>query len=380
MTTSLSAKRIASSSLRSFPPPAMDLIVPPPPSPFVLRKRQRSLTSPPPTATDCWDSLPRTVNVPTLFTPDPAVGLQWSPACIPEVFNPSPMLPPASPVKPKREFGFNYLPGDRPQADRARENVRSEDSSRETSVGLEEFDAGVSPSVFKTTASTSAAAPKNTVIPQEFSNIAPPQPANRPTTWATPSLSLFTPPSVVSLPLPAGPAAPLRKHLPSAAFANAPPPRQRAISKPARAHACARCPARFRMRGDLKRHVRTVHERERAHVCGDCGRSFGHSGHLNRHVASVHLNVRAHACGACGDRFFQASHLRSHIAHVHASGARFACALCKSCLATAGGLRSHMRSVHGAREDIPCRVPGCREMFVLEADRERHVRRRHARD
>lgn len=385
MATCLSNNRRPVHNLCAIPPISMDLLVPPPPSPFVQRKRQRAFPSPLPPAPDYWDNLPRALNVGILATPDPALALQWSPACIPEVYNPSPMLAPTSPVKVKREFGFNYLPSNRRRVDREREQVRGEESSRETSVGLEEFGANASPGIFKTSASSGSF--KTSLIPHEFSTVTQPAPADRSATWALSPHSIFTPPAVsqiatatpVSFPgKPAAPAPP--KRVPSYAFSAVLPKRKRAISKPARTHACTQCTARFRMRGDLKRHVRTVHEGERSHVCADCGRSFGHSGHLNRHVASVHLNVRAHACAACGDRFFQASHLRSHIAHVHAAAARFGCPLCRSRLATEGGLRSHMRNVHGARDVLPCTVAGCPERFVLASDRERHVRRRHARD
>lgn len=84
-----------------------------------------------------------------------------------------------------------------------------------------------------------------------------------------------------------------------------------------RKHGCTSCKSRFKMRGDLLRHVKIVHQGKKMFTCTTCGKPFGHSGHLNRHISSVHLQQRRFKCHICGFQFFQASHLRSHIKHIH---------------------------------------------------------------
>eukprot|EP00171_Calliarthron_tuberculosum_P013792 IDg13792t1 len=144
-----------------------------------------------------------------------------------------------------------------------------------------------------------------------------------------------------------------------------------------RKHACGKCSKRFKMRGDLQRHVRTVHERKKIYTCKTCGKTFGHSGHLNRHNESVHLQLRRHKCALCGDQFFQASHLQSHIAHVHDRRRPFECKLCCLRLATENGLRNHLKNIHRAANSFLCSEPGCKEGFLLENDLKRHERREH---
>lgn len=146
------------------------------------------------------------------------------------------------------------------------------------------------------------------------------------------------------------------------------------VTKP---HCCTRCDARFKARGDLARHVLTVHEGKKVYTCGECGKTFGHSGHLNRHKESVHQKRRRHKCNQCGDSFFQASHLQSHVQHVHDRRKPWGCHLCALRLATENGLRNHLRNLHNAKADHVCPKNDCDEAFLLETDLNRHLRRAH---
>lgn len=109
-----------------------------------------------------------------------------------------------------------------------------------------------------------------------------------------------------------------------------------------RKHCCKLCSSKFKMRGDLQRHVKIVHERQKLYSCSTCGKSFGHSGHLNRHVNSVHLQRRRFKCPLCGFQFFQASHLQSHMNHVHGEKKSIECEHCGVRVKSQSAMRYHL--------------------------------------
>lgn len=54
--------------------------------------------------------------------------------------------------------------------------------------------------------------------------------------------------------------------------------------------ACPKCRRGFKRKGDLKRHVRRVHEKIRDSVCPTCRKAFGEDYNMRRHVSRVHRN------------------------------------------------------------------------------------------
>ena len=53
-------------------------------------------------------------------------------------------------------------------------------------------------------------------------------------------------------------------------------------------HACSQCDYAAGQAGDLRKHVRTVHEQRRDHACSQCDAAFGQAGTLRIHVRAVH--------------------------------------------------------------------------------------------
>lgn len=141
-------------------------------------------------------------------------------------------------------------------------------------------------------------------------------------------------------------------------------------------HVCKMCTSRFKMRGDLLRHVKTVHEGKKMYTCKTCGKAFGHSGHLNRHVSSVHLQQRRFKCQFCGFQFFQASHLQSHIGHIHSAKKPYRCEFCGVRVNSEAALKSHMAKTRCAEavaeEAISCSFHGCNSKFSSQYDLDAH--------
>gem|GEM_PF-4834878 len=56
-------------------------------------------------------------------------------------------------------------------------------------------------------------------------------------------------------------------------------------------HVCATCGKAFKKKGNLNRHIKTVHEKQKPFKCEHCGRTFGQKEHLNKHIKVVHPQV-----------------------------------------------------------------------------------------
>ena len=55
---------------------------------------------------------------------------------------------------------------------------------------------------------------------------------------------------------------------------------------------CKTCGKSFSRSGELKKHIKTIHEGQRNYKCDFCGKSFTTSGHLKRHIKTIHKGQR----------------------------------------------------------------------------------------
>lgn len=82
---------------------------------------------------------------------------------------------------------------------------------------------------------------------------------------------------------------------------------------------CNQCGYHFTQKGALRNHLRAVHAKERRFVCtrDGCDERFGARGDVTRHVASVHDGLRPFECVTCQARFGRKSVLVRHCRNVH---------------------------------------------------------------
>lgn len=81
---------------------------------------------------------------------------------------------------------------------------------------------------------------------------------------------------------------------------------------------CTECNFRFRLKGDLQKHIKTVHLGIRNHVCRECGARFGERGNLTKHEKR-HEGKKDFVCSvaSCGKRFVLRDGLARHERCVH---------------------------------------------------------------
>ena len=68
--------------------------------------------------------------------------------------------------------------------------------------------------------------------------------------------------------------------------------------------------------GDLKKHIRRVHENKRSSKCTICDKSFSQEGYLKTHIKAVHEGEK-NKCTNCDKVFSWGVSLKKHIKIAH---------------------------------------------------------------
>ncbi len=80
---------------------------------------------------------------------------------------------------------------------------------------------------------------------------------------------------------------------------------------------CPECSRAFKEKGNMNKHVLSVHEKKKTQVCQLCGKTFAFRDGLVRHISHVHQNERRYKCEICNHHFKQLSHLAKHHKTIH---------------------------------------------------------------
>ena len=68
---------------------------------------------------------------------------------------------------------------------------------------------------------------------------------------------------------------------------------------------CDLCPRSFKQSGDLKKHVKEIHQKIKDNFCDHCEMAFCRPYQLKKHVQEVHEKIKNHKCETCGKCFSQ---------------------------------------------------------------------------
>ena len=136
-------------------------------------------------------------------------------------------------------------------------------------------------------------------------------------------------------------------------------------SKPLVPFDCPQCPKSFTLKGNLKKHIQSVHTGEKTFECQICGKSFSQKVSLKRHMVSLHPSnleltsqekfvetksedgqKSSFTCTECGKEFTAMRSVKEHIKTVHEGVKNFKCQECGKEFAKSGNLKAHIKQVH----------------------------------
>ena len=84
---------------------------------------------------------------------------------------------------------------------------------------------------------------------------------------------------------------------------------------------CQLCHMMFNDHSALSTHYDTAHaagpSTERRHECELCGKKFTEKGNMKKHLSTVHSDVKSFQCGVCSKTFTQKGNLKAHLNKVH---------------------------------------------------------------
>ena len=115
-------------------------------------------------------------------------------------------------------------------------------------------------------------------------------------------------------------------------------------------HKCIYCHLTFRKQCMLKTHL-LVHTAVKQFSCSKCFKRFKQKGTLDIHMRSVHLKIKRHKCAVCKSSFSSLNQLRLH-SGTHERHKKYKCTLCPATFVQKGTFLKHINSVKHAGKRI----------------------------
>ena len=120
---------------------------------------------------------------------------------------------------------------------------------------------------------------------------------------------------------------------------------------------CDICKKVLKRRGNLREHLKMVHQKLVRFHCQFCQRGFYNRAQLKRHVQIMHMNLKSEGqvtCQECGKVMLKST-LKKHVRVIHQGIRTDDRAFCEDCgkqFTQRGSLFMHMRKAHGKEPEV----------------------------
>lgn len=134
---------------------------------------------------------------------------------------------------------------------------------------------------------------------------------------------------------------------------------------------CPQCEFKCSRACSLQLHIKGVHSQIKDYLCDRCDYKTSYKGHLDEHVLAVHDQIRDQQCPYCEHKTFHQDNLKTHIESVHEKIKNYACVLCDYKCYGADSLKSHIKAVHDRIRDNEC--PRCNYKSAESGNLRKHM-------
>jgi KRAB domain-containing zinc finger protein len=138
---------------------------------------------------------------------------------------------------------------------------------------------------------------------------------------------------------------------------------------------CQECEFKFSTNSHLKQHIKQVHDKIKDFECQECEFKFSTKGNLKQHIKQVHNKIKDFKCNFCDFNSSLNSHLKQHIKQVHDKIKDFKCTLCEFKCSLNSHLKIHIKQVHDKIKDFECQE--CEFKFSTNSHLKSHIKQVH---
>jgi hypothetical protein len=117
---------------------------------------------------------------------------------------------------------------------------------------------------------------------------------------------------------------------------------------------CDKCEYETKNKHDLKRHIKSIHDKIKDFKCNKCEYKCSNNNDLKEHTKRIHDKIKDNKCDKCEYTCLKKSHLKQHIKYVHDKVKDFTCKTCNYCCTTNSDMNKHIKQVHDKIKDIKC--------------------------